>query len=303
MLNESHSTMKLVAFWQASASSAPPLNSGLLAMKPTLLPSSRASTVAIDLPKRSFSSKLESVSAIAAITLRTSYTWLRDSGTISSIFRHASSEPGRHRMLGRRLHVVARQVGEKPLDRVERLLVGVHRHVGETRDAGQELPAAELLGVDRLADRDRGDAGARDRHDRALAHHDEIRHRGIPGRGAVALARAAPTPTATRAGAGTRSGPARGWRGPRRPCGRACARRRIRRGRRAACRACRGLLHVPDLLHVDRRCDDAPSTVKSLDTMRDFAPVDAREARDLAVRRASCAAPRRGCCARGGRTR
>src|SRR5688572_31608954 len=30
MLKESHSTMKLVAFWQASASSAPPLYCGLL---------------------------------------------------------------------------------------------------------------------------------------------------------------------------------------------------------------------------------------------------------------------------------
>ena len=95
---------------------------------------------------------------------------------------------GRHRLLGRRLHAVRRQIGEKPLHRVERLLVGVHRQVGEARDAGQQLPAAELLGVHRLADRDRGDVGARDRHHRALAHHHEIRHRGIPGRGAVALA-------------------------------------------------------------------------------------------------------------------
>ena len=41
-------------------------------MKPTLLPSTRARTVATDLPKRSFSSKLEPVSAIAAMILRTS---------------------------------------------------------------------------------------------------------------------------------------------------------------------------------------------------------------------------------------
>ncbi|MNC86059.1 hypothetical protein D3C83_16890 [compost metagenome] len=50
MLKESHSTMKLVAFWQASASSAPPLYIGLLAMKPTVFPSSRASTVASERP-------------------------------------------------------------------------------------------------------------------------------------------------------------------------------------------------------------------------------------------------------------
>ncbi len=94
MLKESHRTMKLMTFWQASASSAPPLNSGLLAMKPTLLPASRASTVAMDFPKRSLISKHESVSAIAASTLRTSYTLVRDSGRISKMCRHASSDPG-----------------------------------------------------------------------------------------------------------------------------------------------------------------------------------------------------------------
>jgi hypothetical protein len=71
-LNESHSTMKLMTFWHASASSAPPLNIGLFAMKPTLLPSMRPSTVATDLPKRSFNSNVESMSASALITLRTS---------------------------------------------------------------------------------------------------------------------------------------------------------------------------------------------------------------------------------------
>jgi len=93
-LKESQSTMKLMTFCTASASSAPPLNIGLLAMKPTLLPSIRASTVATDLPKRSFSSKLESLSATAAMILRTSYTLLRDSGRMSKMVLLASSEPG-----------------------------------------------------------------------------------------------------------------------------------------------------------------------------------------------------------------
>src|SRR3954467_12802843 len=61
-------------------------------MKPTLRPSRRASTVATDLPYRSLSSNVESRSAIALMTLRTSYTLLRDSGTMSSIWRHASPE-------------------------------------------------------------------------------------------------------------------------------------------------------------------------------------------------------------------
>ena len=43
MLKLSHSTRKLVIFSQASVSSAPPLKSGLLATKPTVRPSSRAS--------------------------------------------------------------------------------------------------------------------------------------------------------------------------------------------------------------------------------------------------------------------
>ena len=42
---------------QPSASSAPPLNNGLLAMTPTVLPSRRARAVTAALPKRAFSSK------------------------------------------------------------------------------------------------------------------------------------------------------------------------------------------------------------------------------------------------------
>src|ERR1043166_9341562 len=93
-LNESHSTMKLVTLLQASTSSAPPLNIGLLAMKPTLLPSSRASAVTIPLPKRALSSNAQPLSAIASITLRTSYTWERDSGRMSRMRLQAWSEPG-----------------------------------------------------------------------------------------------------------------------------------------------------------------------------------------------------------------
>ena len=50
MLKESHSTRKLVALSQASTSIAPPLTCGLLAMKPTLRPSMRASAVVTERP-------------------------------------------------------------------------------------------------------------------------------------------------------------------------------------------------------------------------------------------------------------
>src|SRR3712207_7878926 len=43
-----------------------------------------------------------------------------------------------HRVLRRRLHVVAREIREKALDRVERLLVGVDSHVGQPGHAGQK---------------------------------------------------------------------------------------------------------------------------------------------------------------------
>jgi hypothetical protein len=60
----------------------------------------------------------------------------------------------RHRVHGRRLVAVAGQIRQKPLDRVERLLVGVHRKVSQPGDAGQQLPAAELFRGYRLVDRD-----------------------------------------------------------------------------------------------------------------------------------------------------
>ena len=188
MLNESHSTMKLVAFWQASGSSAPPLNSGLLAMKPTLLPfeprehrGDRAPEALLQLEARVLvRDRGDDLAHVVHLVARLR----QDLEDLPARLVRA----GRHRVLGRRLHRVRRQVGKKPLHRVERLLVGVHGQVREPGDAGQQLPAAQLLRIHRLADRERGDVGARDRHDRALAHHHEIRHRGIPGRGAVALA-------------------------------------------------------------------------------------------------------------------
>ena len=72
MLNESHNTMKLCTFWQASASMAPPLNNGLLAITPMVLPSSRASAETSVLPKRAFISNIEPLSTMLAITLRMS---------------------------------------------------------------------------------------------------------------------------------------------------------------------------------------------------------------------------------------
>src|SRR5918996_108529 len=105
MLNESHSTMKLVTFWHASASSAPPLKKGLFAMKPTVLPSRRASTVAMDLPKRSLSTNVVDLVPRLGNDLEHS-----PAGFVGALG---------HRMLGRRLHVVARQIREEFPDRIE----------------------------------------------------------------------------------------------------------------------------------------------------------------------------------------
>ena len=104
-----------------------------------------------------------------------------------------SPEPagtGAHR---RRLVVMARQVGEERLDRVERLLVGVDDLVGEAGHLGVQRQPPSSSGSTVSPDRERGEQRARHRHDRALAHHAEIGQHGVPGRRAVARARAPPT--------------------------------------------------------------------------------------------------------------
>ena len=73
MLKLSHSTRKLVIFSQASVSSAPPLNSGLLATMPTVRPPMRDERrVTATLPKRALSSNKLSLSTIARMMRRTS---------------------------------------------------------------------------------------------------------------------------------------------------------------------------------------------------------------------------------------
>ena len=181
------------------------------------------------------------------------------------------------------------------LDRVERLLVGVHRQVGKAGDAGQELPAAEFFGLDRLADRDRGDAGARDRHDRAFAHDDEVRHRRVPGRGPVALApSSADTHGVSRSrwysvgscamiarpAAPMRSGMRAPVDSPRNTSGKP----RLH----AACFTCLIFFMLTTLT------DEAPSTVKSFDTSATSRPAIRARIPRPCRRPASCGALRRG---------
>ena len=68
----SHITMKLQHLSHPSASNAPALKIGLLAIKPTVLPSRRASAVVAVLPKRDFNSNTLPLSARRSTILRTS---------------------------------------------------------------------------------------------------------------------------------------------------------------------------------------------------------------------------------------
>ena len=185
-------------------------------------------------------------------------------------------------MFGRRLHAVAGQVGEEFFDRIHRLLVGIHRHVGESGHACQQFPAAKILGVDGLVDRDRGHLGAGDGHDRAFAHHHKIRHGRIPSRRTVTLAEQRRTPRRftqalilgrvlgnDRAAGGTHA------------VGHARARGFAEHDQRHAAFG-RDLLHMLDFLHVDHRAGGAKHG-EIIRHQADFATGDFGEAGDFAV--------------------
>ena len=182
--------------------------------------------------------------------------------------RMPSPEPAGTGALGRRLvvHGAAGRTGSV-LIAADRLLVGVDHQVGEARHLGVHAPAADLLGSTSSPDRQRGEQRARHRQHRALAHHAEVARAPRTRSTSRRRGRASPTPTASRAGAGTACGRCRAARPCRAsPCGRACARRRIRRGTPAAGRARWRRASCAPILRPLVGADEAPITVKSLAT-------------------------------------
>ena len=154
---------------------------------PTLWPFSRARPVTAARPKRSLRTKRLPSSTMprdrpcacrrscCARRARTRAACRASGATASAAGR-----------TGRRSAGVRRQVAEKAADRGQRLRVAVDDAVDQTGGFGMQLPAAEFFGIDGFADRQRGDARARHRQERALAHDHEVRQAGVPGRRAEA---------------------------------------------------------------------------------------------------------------------
>ena len=79
-----------------------------------------------------------------------------------------------HRRVRRRFAVMARQVGEKALERGEHFLFGIDNLVDEAGNFGMHAPAAEFFEIDFRAERHFDQTRTRHRHRRAFLHHREI---------------------------------------------------------------------------------------------------------------------------------